>query len=201
MPRQGPSGRLLVGLACIAFGLVAASADLALAKGAGQALDNEHTSSALDSQEEFLAKYVDWARSIEAQGQERGSPLDPEQLELATRIGILHPEKVRLVMVDAVPFPSHDAAMRRLGESMGFIGADVINNAQAFGYTIWVRKGFVLDRARLAHELVHVEQIERSAGFSVYARKYIEQLREFGHANMPLEREAYEANRQYGESF
>lgn len=145
----------------------------------------------------FLARYAQWVVSIEAEGQERGSPLTPAQREMATEIGIERPDKVRLVLVDAVPFPTEDAAMREIGEKLGFIGPGVVNNAQAFGYTIWVRDGFVLDRPGLAHELVHVWQIERSADFAAYLQEYMGQLRRHGHEDMPLEIEAYAANLKY----
>ena len=145
----------------------------------------------------FLEQYVNWAKATEAEGQERGVPLTPEQLELAVQLGIKHPEKVRLVFVDVVPFPIHDAQMRDAATQMGFIGPGVINNAQAFGYTIWVRKDFVLDRPSLAHELVHVEQIERSASFGSYAKAYMLELLNFGHEKMPLELEAYQANKKF----
>lgn len=146
---------------------------------------------------EFLGKYIDWARSIEAEGQQRGTPLTSKQIALARQVGIAHPEKVRLVFVDNVPFPTDDAAMRKVGEDLGFIGPDVINNAQAFGYTIWVRNGFTLDRPRLAHELVHVAQIERSASFEAYVQQYMAELLEHGPMDMPLEVEAYKANEKY----
>ncbi|MBO6525908.1 hypothetical protein [Erythrobacter sp.] len=145
----------------------------------------------------FLAKYVEWVKTIEAEGQARGVALTPKQIELATRIGIEHPEKVRLVYVDAVPFPSDDPQMRKIGEELGFVGPGITNNAQAFGYTIWVRDGFDLTWPLLAHELVHVQQIERNSSFGVYVEKYMTQLTTYGHENMPLEVEAYEANRTY----
>ncbi len=87
--------------------------------------------------------------------------------------------------------------MRDAATQMGFIGPGVINNAQAFGYTIWVSKDFVLDRPSLAHELVHVEQIERSASFGSYAKNYMLELLSFGHEKMPLELEAYQANKKF----
>ncbi|WP_144400857.1 hypothetical protein [Novosphingobium sp. MBES04] len=146
---------------------------------------------------EFLGRYAAWAKGIEAEGQARGTPLTAEQIEMARQIGIAHPEKVRLVPVEAVPFPTQDEAMLKMGESLGFIGPGITNNAQAFGYTIWVRDGFTLDRPSLAHELVHVAQIERSASFDTYVQRYMRELREYGHARMPLEVEAYEANRTY----
>ena len=146
---------------------------------------------------DFLEKYVDWARGIEAEGQKRGTPLTGKQIELAREIGIKRPENVRLIFVESVPFPTDDEAMRKIGEVLGFIGPDVTNNAQAFGYTIWVRNGYTLDRPKLAHELVHVLQIERSGNFSEFVKQYMMQLRTHGHWNMPLEIEAYEANEKY----
>lgn len=150
-----------------------------------------------DPYAEFLGKYIDWASSIETEGQQRGTPLTSEQIELAREVGINRPQDVRLIFVDTVPFPTDDEAMRKVGEDLGFIGPDVINNAQAFGYTIWVRNGFTLDRPSLAHELVHVAQIERSANFGAYVKQYMMELLEHGHTEMPLEIEAYKANQRY----
>lgn len=152
-------------------------------------------------QEEFLSKfmayYVKWAEEIEARGQATGIPLDPDQTRLAAEIGIKHPEKVRLVFVDEVPFPTENPEIKLAGETFGFIGPGIVNNAQAFGYTVWVRKGFTLDRPRLAHELVHVWQIERSTSFAAYAGQYVSELIQHGHDKSPLELEAYEANQRY----
>jgi hypothetical protein len=87
--------------------------------------------------------------------------------------------------------------MRKIGEELGFVGPGITNNAQAFGYTIWVRNGFDLTWPLLAHELVHVQQIERNASFGAFVEKYMKQLMAHGHENMPLEVEAYEANRTH----
>ncbi|MCJ1961491.1 hypothetical protein [Novosphingobium mangrovi (ex Hu et al. 2023)] len=183
-----------------AWGLIAASL-LCAAPTPGFAATTNHEAQVsgkqADAHAEFLASYAAWAKGIEAEGQARGTPLTAEQFELARQVGIAHPEKVRLVHVETVPFPTHDEAMRKMGESLGFIGPGITNNAQAFGYTIWVRDGFTLDRPSLAHELVHVAQIERSASFDAYVQRYMQELQTYGHARMPLEVEAYEANRTY----
>lgn len=153
------------------------------------------------SQDEFLgifmAYYVKWAEGVEARGQAAGTPLDPDQARLAAEIGIKHPEKVRIVFVDEVPFPTENPEIKLAGEKFGFVGPGIVNNAQAFGYTIWVRNGFTLDRPRLAHELVHVMQIERSSSFAAYVGQYVSELIQYGHEKSPLELEAYEANRRY----
>ncbi|MGV7120337.1 MULTISPECIES: hypothetical protein [unclassified Sphingopyxis] len=147
----------------------------------------------------FLDYYVGWAGKIEERGQSTGTPLDPEQTRLALEIGIKHPERVRLVFVDEVPFPTDNPEIKLAGEKFGFIGPGITNNAQAFGYSVWIRNGFSLDRPRLAHELVHVMQIERSTGFAAYARQYVSELLQYGHEKSPLELEAYEANRRYAD--
>ncbi|UNU42132.1 hypothetical protein EAO27_04935 [Sphingopyxis sp. YF1] len=106
---------------------------------------------------------------------------------------------MRLVFVDEVPFPTDNPEIKLAGEKFGFIGPGITNNAQAFGYSVWIRNGFSLDRPRLAHELVHVMQIERSTGFAAYARQYVSELLQYGHEKSPLELEAYEANRRYAD--
>ena len=185
---------------CAAIAASLICVDPALAVGKQSAAKGQLSSESDNPYAEFMTRYIEWAQSIEAEGQKRGTPLDAQQIDLAHEIGIKHPEKVRLVFVDTVPFPTEDESLRQIGEGLGFIGAEVINNAQAFGYTIWVRKGFMLDRPSLAHELVHVAQIERSESFGAYARQYMLELSEHGHAAMPLELEAYEANRKFGPS-
>ena len=146
----------------------------------------------------FLQNYVNWASIIEAEGQQLGMPLTSNQIELASEVGIKRPEKVRIIFVDDVPFPKENEDMREMGEALGFIGSGVINNAQAFGYTIWVRNGYTLNRPSLAHELVHVMQIERNGDFGAFVKQYMLQLLEHGHMDMPLEIEAYAANEKFG---
>lgn len=189
--------RTVIGAALIACILSPSGTLLAAHKQAS------HDSGTLASQDEllerFMGYYVSWAREIEERGQAIGTPLDLDQKSLAAAVGVKHPEKVRLIFVDEVPFPTENPEIRLAGEKFGFIGPGITNNAQAFGYTIWVRKGFSLDRPRLAHELAHVMQIERSASFAAYAKQYVSELIRFGHENAPLELEAYEANKRYAD--
>ncbi len=110
-----------------------------------------------------LPPYIDWATQTEAQGLSSGVALDAQQLLIAKEIGIKQPEKIRLVYVDEVPFPHEKPLLKAVGEALGFIGDGIVNNAQVFGYSIYVRVGYDLTTPRLAHELVHVLQIERSS--------------------------------------
>lgn len=147
--------------------------------------------------EVLLPQYIEWGYETEAKGLKLGSPLDEEGLKLAKDIGVESPEKIRIVYVDLVPFPYDNFALTVLGESLGFIGDNIVNQAQAFGYSIYVRKDYEFDTPKLAHEIVHVLQIERSS-FEDVTRQHLSDLAQYGYAKAPLEVEAFKANEKYG---
>jgi hypothetical protein len=145
----------------------------------------------------LVPQYIEWGYEIEAQGLKLGVPLDSEGLMLAKDIGIQSPEKIRIVYVDEIPFPHDNFALKMLGEAVGFIGDNIINEAQAFGYSIYVRKDYEFDKPSLAHEIVHVLQIER-ANFEDVTFQHLSDLTKYGYDKAPLEVEAFEANKKYG---
>lgn len=144
----------------------------------------------------LLPQYINWAYETDRKGLEMGTPLNEKELLLAAEIGIKHPEKVRIVYVDEVPFPYENVALKVFGEAVGLVGEGIINNAQVFGYSIYARKGFVLNRPKLAHELVHVLQVERASLDRVVTQHFFD-MAEYGYDNAPLEVEASKANVMY----
>lgn len=147
----------------------------------------------------LLPQYIEWGYETEAQGLKLGVPLDEEGLKLAKEIGVKSPEKIRIVYVDEVPFPKDNFALKVLGESVGFIGENIIVEAQAFGYSIYVRNDYELDKPGLAHEIVHVLQIERS-NFEDITLQHLSDMAQYGYSKAPLEVEAFKANIKYGGS-
>lgn len=143
-----------------------------------------------------LPQYIEWAAGMEAAGLKAGQALDGRQLAIARELGIKSPEQVRIIQVDEVPFPHEKALLKAVGEALGFVGEGIVNNAQVFGYSIYVRKGYELDAPRLAHELVHVQQIERSSLKAVITQHFSD-LASYGYEKSPLEVEAFQANRKY----
>lgn len=143
-----------------------------------------------------LPQYITWASDMEAAGLKTGEPLDEKQLVIANEIGIKNSEKVRLVYVDEVPFPYENVVLKVVGEALGFIGEGIINNAQVFGYSIYIRKEYQLTTANLAHELVHVLQIERSSLAQVVTQHFSD-LVKYGYENSPLEVEAFKVEENY----
>ena len=162
-----------------------------LAMGSGIVFFHQKLISAL-----ILPQYIEWATETELLGLQTGQPLDDTQLALAREIGIKNPQQVRLVFVDQVPFPYDNLLLKTVGEAVGFIGEGIVNNAQVFGYSIYVREDYPLTTPRLAHELVHVLQIERSSLQQVITQHFSD-LATYGYDNAPLEVEAYQANEKY----
>ncbi|WP_420809569.1 hypothetical protein [Alteromonas portus] len=141
----------------------------------------------------LLPQYIGWAQKTDKEGMEIGVPLNQKELALAAEIGIKYPEKVRVVYVDEVPFPHENFALKVFGEAVGLVGEGIINNAQVFGYSIYARKDFKLTRPKLAHELVHVLQIERASLDDVVTQHFFD-MAEYGYEKAPLEVEAAKAN-------
>ena len=144
----------------------------------------------------LLPQYIEWAHKTDQKGLEIGKPLNEQELALAAEIGIKYPEKVRVVYVDEVPFPYENFALKVFGETVGLVGEGIINNAQVFGYSIYARKDFVLNRPKLAHELVHVLQIERASLDEVVTQHFFD-MAEHGYDQAPLEVKAAKANKKY----
>lgn len=143
-----------------------------------------------------LPQYIEWAAGMEEAGLRAGQALDEQPLAIARELGIKNPEKVRIIVVDEVPFPHDKLLLKLVGEALGFVGEGIVNNAQVFGYSIYVRKGYELNTPRLAHELVHVQQIERSSLKQVITQHFSD-LATYGYEKSPLEVEAFKANQKY----
>lgn len=145
---------------------------------------------------QLIGQYIDWAADIDKSGRQQGITLSAAQQVIAREVGVSAPELVRLIYLPAVPFPVDNPGLKLLGESLGFIGPDIVNNAQVFGYTIYVRDGFVLDTPKLAHELVHVRQIEQSS-FQAITLWHLWDLVWYGYKHSRIEAEAFLANEKY----
>ncbi len=116
-----------------------------------------------------------------------GVPLSDIEIEDAKTVGVGHPERVRLLPVEIVPWPGA-SALRAAARAISFnIGATC---GLTLGYGIFIRKDCWRDRALIAHELVHTAQYERLGGIKPFLRQYLGECLTVGYLNSPLEREA-----------
>ena len=131
-------------------------------------------------------KAMKWYLAQEARLLKQGRPLVADEMELARRMGVQHPEKVRVLALTQFPLPD-DPELAAQVKPLG-LGSD---DAGGFGmgYAVLVKPRFQSQHWLLAHELVHVAQRER-LGSEAFVRRYLLELKSVGYARSPLEAEA-----------
>lgn len=134
----------------------------------------------------ILPKAIAWAEAQSAQIAHSGYPLDDSLISLAHRVGVLHPERIRILEVDSLPMPD-DQDLRQAALETGLLGANAIGLTLAYG--IYVRRGHRTPRL-LAHEFRHVHQYENSGSIAAFLPVYLQQVISVGYENAPLEIDA-----------
>ena len=128
-----------------------------------------------------------WVEDQERLILEQGVALSEPELRIATRAGVLHPERVKLLAVTKTPLPE-EKTLRRAARAFGFVSE--MTDGLTAGYGFFLRESRRNDRALVAHELVHVAQFERFGGIHAFLAKYLREILENGYDAAPLELEA-----------
>ncbi|MDP9003807.1 MAG: hypothetical protein M3N12_03340 [Verrucomicrobiota bacterium] len=127
-----------------------------------------------------------WVRRQEALILGTGVALSTAQLADARRIGVEHPERVRLKFVDRVPLPL--SLLRKVAGKFLAFPTDPIGIT--LGYGIFIRSQYANDRRLLLHELAHTLQYERFGGIRPFLAQYLQECLTTGYAFASLEDEA-----------
>lgn len=100
-----------------------------------------------------------WAEHQAAHIAANGSALTESQLAPARKVGVVHPEKIRVLAVPDVPFPE-DPSLRAIAAHVGLIPEQTAG--MTLGHGIFLR-GDEMDRPKLwAHEFRHVRSMNAS---------------------------------------
>jgi hypothetical protein len=139
----------------------------------------------------LLLGYVTrWIAAQERRILAEGSPLTERGLSDARRIGVLHPERVRLLRVAKVPQPG-GALIALLARCVDMPSDDTAGLTACYG--IFIRANEWGDRGLVAHELAHTAQYERLGGVRPFLRQYLTECLTTGYHGASLELEAIEA--------
>lgn len=128
-----------------------------------------------------------------AVGQERaivqsGVALSGSQLADARRLGVAHPERVRLLRVAQIPIPTAPA-LAAAARATNLINP--LTHGLTFRYGIFIRADCWNQRPLVVHELVHTAQYEQLGGFEGFLRPYLmECIAPPGYPYGPMEQEA-----------
>jgi len=134
---------------------------------------------------EIVPKAIAWAKAQSEIVLESGLPLSESGIEIARRVGVNAPERVRIQWVTRLPVPS-DPAFGPLLDSTGLANMDGLT----LGYAIFLVQERT-DLKLVAHELRHVHQYERLGGIDGFMPVYLEEIRVFGYTDAPLEKDAH----------
>lgn len=129
---------------------------------------------------------VRWASEHYRIIQNEGSELSHEGLALARRVGVLEPERIRVLLVDEVPI-HNDPLIADLAKSVGMLDGTI--EGITFGHSIYIARG--RESARLySHEFRHVYQYEKYGSIPAFVDEYLHQVLVLGYSDAPLERDA-----------
>ncbi len=137
----------------------------------------------------FLRVACVWAARHESAILRRGVALSAAQADKARQIGVVHPDKVRLLAVDVIP-PTN-RLLRAVGTKLGLVSSQTIGMTLRFG--IFIQTDHWGDRRLLVHELAHVAQYERFGGFCSFLFQYLQECIHPGYPLGDLELEAKRA--------
>ena len=134
----------------------------------------------------LLTRAIAWAETKSAEAIRFGVALDPADIGLAEAVGVACPEKIRVQLVDLMPFPD-DLALRDAAHQLGLLSSKT--RGLTFGYAIFIRHGHRTQQL-LSHECRHVNQYEVAGSIGAFLPLYLEQILTHGYAAAPFEIDA-----------
>jgi hypothetical protein len=140
-----------------------------------------------DQFEVLLPLACEWAEAKEKVVLEYGALLSGSQIEDAKRVGVVHPEKIKIYTVPQIPMPKHPI-LKAAAEETQLITPDTAGLTLRYG--IFIHSGFSDNRGLIVHELVHTSQYEKLGGFLPFLRKYLMECITIGYPEAPMEQEA-----------
>lgn len=138
--------------------------------------------------EDILSKAVVWAEYQSSLILRDGVPLSDKESELAIRMGVANPQRVRILTGIEFPRPN-DLQLLAYIEQAGFYKPEM--HGFTLGHGIFIKDGRRAYRL-VSHECRHVHQYEKHGSIEAFLRVYFLQINQVGYANAPLEIDAYE---------
>lgn len=136
----------------------------------------------------LLPAILAWYNSVEAELLPTGRRLTEKETQFAREVGVLVPDRVRIVVLKNFPMPSDPALF---AETQRYGLGSPTEGGRANGYLIMLKPQFADNFSVISHELVHVAQHDR-LGRDPFVRRYLTEMELMGYARSPLELEASE---------
>jgi len=141
----------------------------------------------LEQFNQLLPLAVEWAEKQEDIILGQGIPLNKDLGTIAAKIGVVHVEKVRTLLVSKIPLPDNpilkEACQRTQLISPWTVGLTL-------NHGIFIRGDCASNRKLYFHELAHVFQYEKLGGILQFLKQYLYECITIGYPQAPMEQEA-----------
>jgi len=134
----------------------------------------------------LIAKATEWAEQQSALILCDGMPLNTNNTNLARSVGVVHPERIRILHVAQIPLPGNPQPIKMATET-GLLTPNIAG--LTLGYGIYLRHLQCTTRL-LSHECRHVYQYEQAGSIAAFLAEYLKQIAQYGYVNAPLEIDA-----------
>ncbi len=135
----------------------------------------------------LLPRAIAWAEAQSRSVLEAGVVPSAAQRVLASSVGVRNPEKIRVSVVDRMPFPD-DVELRTAAIQAGLLAPDTLG--LTLGYAVLVRRGFETRMRLLSHEFRHVYQYECAGSIASFLPVYLQEIVAHGYTDAPSEIDA-----------
>ena len=134
----------------------------------------------------LLPKAISWAEGEASRCADAGRELTERERDFARKVGVMHPERIHIITVDALPMPT-DPPLRAAAEQTGLLGPGMVG--LTLGHSVFICRGHESPRL-LSHEFRHVYQYEQAGSIAEFLPGYLLQIVESGYSGTTFETDA-----------
>ena len=134
----------------------------------------------------LLPLAITWGHDQSARIARLGSALSADEIDVARRVGVREPERIRVLQVPTVPMP-YSLALRAAAIQAGMFGPHV--HGMTLGYGVFVAAEHTSTKL-LSHEFRHVAQCEQAGSLDNFLTEYLTQIVTVGYDDAPFEVDA-----------
>ena len=104
-----------------------------------------------------------------------------DEIALASSVGVAHPKRIRILLLDQIPLPE-EVQLLKMATEAGLLTSNIAR--LTLGYGIYLRHDHNIPRV-LSHEFRHV--YEQAGSITVFLAEYIHQISRYGYEAAPFE--------------
>jgi hypothetical protein len=135
----------------------------------------------------LVPRAIAWAEEQARIVLQFGRPLHEPFISIARCVGVVRPERIRILDVRQIPIPD-DPLLQDAATATELIGRNMAG--LTLGYAVFACHGHGESIRLLSHEFRHVYQYEQAGSIAAFLPTYIDQIVSNGYQNAALEVDA-----------